>query len=110
MSTENQPGTTRPENSDDLVAMLAAAEAQVQLLKQELERRRREQHLVQHGGVDSIAENLEKAQVNWQQVREFFQSAISEYRAGDPWGENAAAQQLPEQNRVQQYRIQGDQA
>lgn len=109
MTTENQPEPTRPENPDDLVAMLAVAEAQVQHLKQELERRRREQHLAQHEEIDQLFENLEKAQVNWQQVREFFQSAIQEYRAQDPWGERSPAQQPAEQDRPQQYRIQGDQ-
>lgn len=92
MPTTSQSEPEIPDTPDDLLAMLAEAEAQVQHLKQELERRRREQHLAQHGEIDELFENLEKAQVNWQQVRKFFQSAITEYRAGDPWGAKAEQQ------------------
>lgn len=98
MPTTNQSEPEIPDTPDELLAMLEQAEAQVQHLKQELERRHREQHLAQHGEIDQLFENLEKAQVNWQQVREFFQSAISEYRSGDPWGEYDAAPLVAEPN------------
>ena len=76
----------------DLLEMLAEAEAHVERLRNELERRRQQrvdlaEQAAQHAEIARLAEHLEQAQVNWQKVREFFRSAISEYRAGLNWSD-----------------------
>lgn len=92
---ERTESSGRPGTDADLVEMLADAEAQVQRLKGEIERRRRDQYRAQHEEIDRLAEHLEKAQVNWQQVREFFESAISEYRAGSSWADSGDTSDRP---------------
>lgn len=82
---------------EELEVLLADAEERVQRLRSELVRRRRERLepedlAAQHAEIARLSEHLEKAQVNWQVVREFFRSAIEEQRAGTPWGESSRDQ------------------
>ncbi|MDO5492280.1 MAG: hypothetical protein Q4F53_01545 [Nesterenkonia sp.] len=78
----------------ELLEMLQEAEAKVEQLRVELDRRREFRRQMRadeaHEGTDEeverLSEYLEQAQINWQAVRKFFQSAIEEYRADDAWG------------------------
>lgn len=75
----------------ELWEMLREAEAKVEQLRAELDRRRELRRQARDGEdheeeVQRLSEYLEQAQINWQAVRNFFQSAIDEYRGDKAWG------------------------
>lgn len=73
----------------ELLEMLHDAEAKVEQLRAELDRRREQRRHSREEAdeeVERLSRYLEQAQVNWQAVRDFFHSAIEEYRADDAWG------------------------
>lgn len=93
-SSPNDPSHIGPENSaashsgsgvdPELLRMLADAEATVERLKDEIDRRQGH-HNLQPDDAIKLADYLQQAQVNWQQVRNFFDSALTEYRSGADW-------------------------
>lgn len=79
-----EPKVTTGELDQELVKLLAEAEATVERLNGEIRRRQQdESEIAQHAEIDRLAEHLQKAQINWQQVFEFFESAILRQRASD---------------------------
>lgn len=64
-------------SKEDLERMMQETETCIQDIRAELERR---QQQAQHEAIDSLELHLERAQVNWRDVKEFFQQVLNELR------------------------------
>lgn len=88
---EREHGSERRLTDEELLRMVTDADAHLERLHTELSRRlhdgaRLDTEAAQHAEISRLAEHLERAQVDWRQVREFFRDAFMESRAGSPWG------------------------
>lgn len=66
-------------SKDDLRKILDEAEGHIGEIRAELERR--EQH-DQHEAIDALEIHLDRAKVNWTEVKAFFQQVLAELRGG----------------------------
>ena len=66
-------------SKEDLEKILDDAEAHIAEIRVELNQREQQE---QHAAVEALELHMERAQVNWHEVKAFFQQVLAELRGG----------------------------